>query len=84
MSSFLKANVLIKPSTHCGVNAELIACQNRTNNDCLCLSCTLKVNGLLLAHLGLEISCQERVQHKTMLDVKLLQTSVSFPGNMIP
>ena len=34
------------------------------------------MNGLLLALLGLEISLQEKfIQHNTILDVKLLQTS---------
>ena len=47
MTGFLIAIVRINPNTHCGAIALLIACQNTTNNGGFCLSCTLKVNGLL-------------------------------------
>ena len=36
-----------KQTTHGGVNAEVTACQNRPNMDCLCLGRTLEVDGLL-------------------------------------
>ena len=52
--------VLIEPITHGGISAQLIACQNGTNHDCLCLGRTLKVNEGLLALLGLEISLRQK------------------------
>ena len=77
LTSFFVVIVLFKPNTHCGVSAKLIVCQNGANNDCLYLRRALKVNGLLTL-LGLEISFQE--WYRTILDVKVLHTSVLFCG----
>ena len=76
MKSLFVFIVLIKPDKHCCVDAYLIAFQNSANDNCLCLSRTLKMNRLL-AFLGLEISFSRMVQHNGILDVKLLYSSVS-------
>ena len=82
ITSFFVLMVLVKRNAHCGVNAFLVACANCANNHCFRLSHTLKVNGLLVPP-GLEISFQEWFSTK-ILDVKLLQTSVSFSWRFDP
>ena len=75
--------VLIKWDTHCSVDAWLIVCQNSADNNCLCLSCTLKVNGLL-THFGLEISFQEWFSTIKYQKWRVFKLLCNFPRDAIP
>ena len=78
MTSFFVLIVRIKQEKHCGLDTYLIACQNSANDNCLCLSSSQKLNGLL-ALLGLDISFPEKsAQQEIRCGVFFFQTSVTF------
>ena len=83
MTSFFVLIVPTKAVTHCGVDAYLVACQNSVNDNCLCLSRTLKVNDLL-ALLGLDISFPEWFSTTEYWMTTSFKLQCHFPGDAIP